>query len=377
MNFYLAFFQSKIRHKIPEYSFWEYYIKNGILESGNEFIEDESIDWAYGYAIKDKHLNKSWKNETWQKVIDFLKINRTDIFLSYLYPEQIDSSALTYISKELGIPTVNFYCDNLRDFKEVPIEFYAFTLNWVPELQALGMYEKANKPYIHLPMPMWVPTEFRSQTPCESTLSSFIGSRDYFRHLFFEKLKNKYLESYSQINIYGSGWVSDQQYRDVENSVNKLSNQIKFLKAEGVMKFLNKLAFKYYEPKEVISGNGKLTQEEYFKYSRESLVVIGLSSVLNYNYHPLKPLRYSRLRDIEVPMLGGCYLVESNPDIFSLYEVDKDIFTFCDVDDFNLKFNELLKYPELRTKLRLNGQRRATEDLNISVSLAKVIKRLT
>lgn len=377
MKIYLAFFQSKFPYKIPEYSFWEYYIKNGILESNNTYLEDESIDWAYGYAIKDKDLNKNWKNETWQKVINFLKINRADIFLSYLYPEQIDSSALTYISENLGIPTVNFYCDNLRDFREVPIEFYSFTLNWVPELHALAMYEKANKPYIHLPMPMWVPTEFRNQTPSESTFTSFIGSRDYFRHLFFDKLKKKYLESYSQINIYGSGWESDQKYKDEVNSVNRLCNQITFLRAEGIRKFLNKLSYKYYEPKEVILGKGKLTQEEYLKFSRESKVAIGLSSVLNYNYHPLKPLRYSRLRDIEVPMLGGCYLVESNPDIFSLYEVDNDIYTFHDEDEFHIKFTELLKYPELRKKLRLNGQRRAIEELNISTSLAKIIKRLT
>ncbi len=376
MKFYLAFFQSKIKHQIPEYSFWEYYLKNGIEEYGHKFLEDKSIDWAYGFAIKDKERNNYWKNDTWQKVIEFLRKNPVDIFLSYLYPEQIDLTAVNYISKELGIPTVNFFCDNLREFKTVPSQFYSFTLNWVPEIAALKIYEDAKLPYIHLPMPMWVPTEYRKPVISELSFSSFIGSKDFFRHAFFSNLKNKNFENYCRIKLFGSGWGNGGNVEFENILSNKFSNQINFIKKHGFNSFLNKIAYKYFESSESILSEGKLNQEDFFNFSRASQVTIGLSSVVNYNFSPFNPLKYSRLRDIEVPMLGGCYLVESNPDLNNLYDINNDVLTFEGIDDFNVKFNELLKYPELRFKLRLNGQRRAIEELNISVSLSKIIERL-
>src|SRR5690606_14873934 len=130
-----------------------------------------------------------WKEITWQKTLEYIKINRPDIFLSYLYPKQIDINAINEI-KKLGIPCVNFFCDHIREYKSLPKEFHVFDLNWVPEHEALDLYKKNDLAYIHLPMPMWVAPNLRTVNQHHNSEITFIGSCDVQRILFF----NKYFE---------------------------------------------------------------------------------------------------------------------------------------------------------------------------------------
>ena len=382
MNIYLSFLQSKINHPVPAYSFWEYYIKNGIVEGGDEWQEGE-VDWAEGllYTL-DKTKLAQWKTETWEKTVKDiqLKHNKKPIscFLSYLYPHQVEEQAIREIQK-MGIPCVNFFCDNVREFTSAPKEFAVFDLNWVPEYKALTLYKKAGHQYIHLPMPMWVEPKNRNLPTIETNGVSFIGSVDVQRVLLFEEAVKKGL----QINIYGKGWKDERVETIIhEKNIDKsgvkqtLVNQMVFLKRFGLAGFFRKMSQRnlQFNPSTNLekSLKGKLTFEDYVTITKESAVTLGVNRYPSYHYPLNSPNTYSRLRDIEAPMLGACYLTEWTEGIDKLYEVGKEIEVYSNAEDLKEKAIRLLADKQKRMVLRRGGQERALKQHSIQTSLKAI-----
>lgn len=375
MKIFLSFLQSKEQHPIAAYSFWEYYIKNGIIEAGDQWMECNDVDWAKGLVPQMKEEFNNWKNMSWEKTLKYIKKNKPDIFLSYLYPEQIDIHALQEI-KKLGIFCVNFFCDNIRLFKKAPHEFSVFDLNWVPEYKAIEMYKRAKFRNINLPMPMWIDPKYRVLPISENSHISFIGSKDIQRQLFFEKLIN--LEPSLDLNIYGSGWTNEKRgaVLSKHSTLKKISNQIKFIQHHGIKSYLNKIKFGSFNPDTSESLKNFIRDkpdfEQYIYITRESKITLGINRYPSFNYPLQQPNTYSRLRDIEAPMLGACYLTEWAEGLDELYEIGNEIETFKNQEQLIEKIEELKKDPIKRKTLRINGQQRALNKNSIVESLNQI-----
>jgi hypothetical protein len=386
MNIYLSFLQSKITHPIPAYSFWEYYIKNGIAEGGYEWQEGE-VDWAEGLMYSaDKVKLAKWKAETWEKTLTDIEKKHSkkpiSFFLSYLYPHQVEEQAIKAIQK-MGIPCVNFFCDNVREFTEAPKEFFVFDLSWVPEYKAVGMYKKAGYNYLHLPMPMWIAPQHRQIITAETNEISFIGSRDVQRWLLFEEVVKKGLD----VNIYGSGWKNDGIEPVNGNKIGKgglkqtMLNQIRFLKRFGMTGFIRKLNQRNLRINASLSLEkclrGKPVFDDYIRITKESAVTLGINRYPSYHHSLNNPDTYSRLRDIEAPMLGACYLTEWTDDIDTMYEIGKEIEIYKTTDELLEKVGYLLTDEKKREMLRKEGQKRALQNHGIAKSLQELNIKLS
>lgn len=382
MRIYLSCLQSKITHPIPSYHFWEIYFKNGINEAGYQWIETPEIDWAEALIHKDKIAIENWKTRTWTKVIKDIKQQHRkkpiNFFLSYFYPVHIEVNAIKQI-QELGIPCINFFCDNVREFTEVPNEFLCFDLHWVPEYKAIPMYKRAGLQFVHAPMPMWVEPKYRLPAETENDRTIFIGSKDKQRSILLSQIINKGLG----IEICGSGWQQDSisptsEIQPITSVYEKIANQISFLKNEGktayIRKVIDRLTSKYdnysFEP----HVRKKPSHQEYITLTRESMITLGVNRYPSYRFAEDKPNSYSRLRDIEAPMLGACYLTEWTEGIENMYELGKEIETYKDADQLIEKVKELKENPYKRRKMRELGQRRALKKHSVTNSINDIIK---
>jgi len=381
LNFFLSFFQSDHDYPIPAYSFWQYYLKNGIEEAGEKWTECPGADWARALVPQEKNELQKWKDDTWGKTVDWLKKNPADIFLSYLYPMQIDVSAIKEIQK-LGIPCVNFYCDHLREFKSLPAEFKVFDLNWVPEHKANPLYEKAGRPFLNLPMPMWV--EPQKRVPGKERLPqvTFIGSKDIQRVLLFEELIDSHPNM--PLKIYGSNWndggTSFREPGDDYTLSKKIKHNIDFVTDHGLSALYRKITHRGVQ-RRLKNNLQNIVQpppgfDEYNSLTTESMVTLGVNRYPSFNFPLLKPDSYSRLRDIEAPMLGACYLTEYTYGIEHLYDVENEIAVYRDAPELAAKINQLKADPLLRQKLRTGGQQRALNDHTIPNSLKKIRQAL-
>jgi hypothetical protein len=375
----LSFLQdtTDLPHPVPAYRFWSYYLKNGITEAGMQWLETPATDWAEGlmYLQNPGELER-WKAKVWQLTLEHIKSNRhqIDIFLCYLYPGQIDPSAIAEIKKQ-GIPCINFYCDNVREFEKVPLEFTVFDLIWVPEYEALPMYKRAGINYTNLPMPMWVDYKHRQGIPVSELPGiSFVGSKDLYREQLLGEIINKGVN----VTIRGSGW---QKVNDIQASVkptayHSILNQINFIKDKGLKALLIKTIQKNQDI-QLFPINPELIQPipdfaEYIHIIQNSTITLGINRVFSFKRTHLNPLVYSRLRDIEAPMLGACYLTEYSEGLRNIYDLGAEIYTYKDAAELIDKAHELLTDQAKRETLRLNGRHKALTELSIPNSLQKI-----
>ncbi|MFI5140146.1 MAG: glycosyltransferase [Sphingobacteriales bacterium] len=382
MKIFLSFLQSGHKYPIPAYDFWEHYIKNGINEAGYEWTECPGADWALGLVPQSQNDLLKWKQDIWEKTVAWLKKNPVDLFLSYLYPQQIDETAIKVI-QGMGIPCVNFFCDNVREFKNIPAEFRAFDLNWVPEYKAVKMYKKAGYAHINLPMPMWVEPKYRVLKEEKHDQITFIGSKDIQRKLLFEKLLE--LEPGLNLAIYGNAWVAenapgDQPVMPGYTFSKKILFNLNFISNEGVAAFVRKLKYRNIR-QDLSSLLGTKTQssisfEEYNSLTSESMITLGVNRFPSFRFPLSRPGTYSRLRDIEAPMLGACYLTEWTEGIEELYDIENEIAVYKNAEDLALKIKELQANPHKRKTLKINGRKRALNEHQIGNSLNKILQRI-
>ena len=381
MRIFLSFLQSGSRHNIPAYSFWEYYVKNGIAEAGHAWDEATGVDWAYGIVPKSAAEQKRWKENAWEQTVSYLKRNPADLFLGYLYPEQVDQEAIRQI-KKMGIPCANFFCDNVRNFKHAPAEFSEFDLNWVPEYKAAGMYKKAGYPYINLPMPLWLEPGLRKVPAERNSGVTFIGSKDIQRQLLFEQVVAKAPDL--QLGIYGSGWIENAGAPGPADPAYTLKKKIRyqydFVNAHGIPAYLRKLS-QLSVPVNLSNAlaskmHGTLSFETYNELTAASMITVGVNRYPSYSFPLDRPDTYSRLRDIEAPMLGACYLTEYTEGIENMYDTNSEIAIYRNADDFIEKVSQLQCDKKKRDMLRVNGQKRALRDHSIPRSIELLTRRI-
>lgn len=377
MKIFLSFLQGPSDYPVPAYAFWQHYMKQGITEAGFEWTECAEADWAKGISPLSKKALNSWQDETWSKTIAHLKNNRPDIFLSYLYPQQIASAALHEIRK-MGIPCVNFFCDNYREFDKIPNAFSSFDLHWVPEFKSSVQYQQAGLNHLHLPMPMWVSPAYRNTKITENQQVTFIGSADRQRIALLNLLALKS----DDLKVYGRGWLDQQPGDSQKNSMfSKAINQIRFLGRHGLKKYQQKIIQSHIsiQPNTQLQYklNGNLNFEDYNNLTRTSMVTLGINRFPSFHFPFERPGSYSRLRDIEAPMLGACYLTEWTEGIEQLFDTETEIACYHDTETLHMQIERLKKDTALRKQLRKNGQLRALSDHSIPETLKKLFNKLS
>ncbi len=381
MRIFLSCQQALTRHNIPAYSFWESYFKQGIREAGYQWLEAKGVDWAEGLVHQETESLNQWRNRTWNQVISSIKqLHKTkgiDLFLCYLFPKQIDTNAIQEI-QSLGIPCVNFFCDNVREFKRIPKKFYCFNLHWVPEYKALKMYQQAGLRYIYAPMPVWIPPYQRTCEHQENYGVSFIGSRDVQR----EALLAQVIKSDVVVDIRGTGWNNDLS--TLSNSISQhydlwqiSVNQWEMITSQGVLPWLRKMKTKF-QPRisdDVFSNFVKEqpSATEYVTIIQKSMICLGINRYPSYHYPFFQPDTYSRMRDIEAPMMGACYLTEWTEGLDHLYELGEEIETYHTAEEMMEKISHLQADPRKRKRMRCKVQERVLEEHTVAKSLKKII----
>jgi hypothetical protein len=308
-----------------------------------------------------------------------------DVFLTYLFPKQVDVSAIREIQR-IGIPCVNFFCDSVREFRRVPAEFRPFALHWVPEFEALPLYRTAGLPHIHAPMPCWIPPEYRSVPDRESEPPTFVGSADVLRC----DLLARVLSCGENVIVRGPDWRPEPGWHE-DHAINKsakpqsiattMMNQYRLIRDHGLKALFYKLQQRLHPlrpsslPESAIRTSW-LSDKEYFRVSREASILIGINRVPTLKATHRRPLVYSRLRDIEAPMLGACYLTEWSAGLASLYELGTEIETYRTADELADKIGLLNRNLQQRRVMRHKAQRHALDEHSVGRSVARMARSL-
>jgi hypothetical protein len=385
MRAILSCLQSRKRHPIPAYEFWRRNFVEGCREAAIECLEVPGLDWVEGLVHPQGAQSRAWRDRTWETVLAFAHREHArepiDFFLGYLYPAQIEPQAILELQR-LGIPCVNFFCDNVREFRRVPNEFRPFALHWVPEAEALPMYRQANLAHVHAPMPCWLPAELRQPPAVETEPPTFIGSADILRR----DLLGRAVQAGADIVVRGAGWSRDLPAESPagersRSALTVLSNQWAVLRSQGPRALIHKLEDRLNPlvspPLPAARIGPAPVGDEYFRITREAAVTIGVNRVPTSRRSNRSPLVYSRLRDLEAPMVGACYLTEWTAGLAELYDLGAEIETYRTPEELAAKVRDLQGDPARRRRMRERAQRRALAEHGAARTLERVARQVT
>jgi hypothetical protein len=160
-----------------------------------------------------------------------------------------------------------------------------------------------------------------------------------------------------------------------------IRNQVATLRNGGIGAVSRKVENRIYpaKPPAIPSSrikDGPASQEAYFKLTREAAVTLGVNRVPTAKSANRRPLAYSRLRDIEAPMLGACYLTEWTEGIETLYAVGEEVEVYRTPEELAEKLGELMASRERRLRMRARAQKRALSEYSVGRTVARISARL-
>jgi spore maturation protein CgeB len=291
-----------------------------------------------------------------------------DLFFSYFYdacvlPETIDAI------RSMGIQTVNWYCNGSYQLELVSEISPHYDWCLVPEKFRLQDYalmgaraiycQEAANPNIYTPydLPKDYDVVFIGQA---------YGERPAYIHYLIEQDIN--------LRVWGYGWDSytPKVNRKGINPI-KRARQIaqRLLKPDGfqtvIEKSLGMLNRSSESPPEnklelpVAIIGSPLSDIEMIKMYSRTKINLGFSSVGNTHQTDQRIVQI-RLRDFEVPMSGGFYMVEYMEELEEFFDIGQEIVCYTSREELVDKIKYYLRNEDEREAIRVKGYERCQRD---------------
>lgn len=264
-----------------------------------------------------------------------------DMFFSYFYSANVTQETIRRI-KQMGILTVNWYCNASYQFHLVKQIAPAYDYCLVPEKSRIADYKRtganpiycqeAANPNVYKPHDL--PVEFDV-----TFVGQNYGNRPaYVRYLFDQGI---------DVRVWGPYWRSPRPRLPLWRLVG--SRAKRFL-------FGNEPLFPARVPPERCGP--PLSDQELIRMYSRSRINLGFSSVAD----TTTGIRQVRLRDFEVPMSGGFYMVEYMEELEDFFSIGQEIVCYHDRRDLADKAKYYLAHAAERERIRRAGLRRARAD---------------
>jgi hypothetical protein len=382
-----SFSRPFVQQKGP-YMIWTGQMREGLESLGCEVIEPQTVDLIEPFLHQDDEewlsLNvKSLTSKLYDEIKSLHRQKPLDLIFGYFWGFQVDAKGMREIT-DLGIPTVNFFCDNTRDIESISALFHSFTLHWVPEVSAIPFYEKASAPFINLPMAV-SPTKYFFCEKEEVKEVVFMGSADVTRRHLLAQVRD-----HIPLRVGGLGWsfnaTTATPSRKIENSAKtsnlskKIVSPLSRIAKDGLLREFRRFYHRkvdiqllslFHDIAVQTAGDNQMLERFW-----SSAVTLGINRFPTTATSLSKPITYSRLRDLEAPMAGAVYLAELTDDLPRMFDLENEIWTYRDADELVSKCKRLLSDRSLRGKLRKAARERCFSEHTWKHRFQTIFKRL-
>jgi glycosyl transferase family 1 len=284
-----------------------------------------------------------------------------DAVISYCFSTDIDP-ALIERTVELGVPWIDFYCDSTYAFDYVEALARVTSLNWFPERAADARYRALGRPLLCRPYalhPGALP-----EAACETAdhTLGFVGAPTGNRVLQLAALRLLGCRT----EVRGEGWqpqpppptpppppvrapASDRRVRGG-------------LVERVLVRALKPLVGRRAAP---------LANDEMASFLSHCRVVLGLNEGRDLQgvYQS-----YMKLRDVEFPGYGCCYLTQHNEDVEHAFDVGREVLTFRHFAEAAALVRRSTRDPEAARALGRAARRRVLAEHTWTARLAELAR---
>ena len=295
-----------------------------------------------------------------------------DLFFSYFYDACVLPEAIDEI-RSMGITTVNWYCNGSYQLHLVSEISPHYDWCLVPEKFRLKDYvamgarpiycqEAANH---NIYKPYDLPVEFDV---------TFVGQAYGERPAYIKHLLDQGID----VRVWGYGWTNHSPELTTASKPHPLRRVARIGMAlttpAGWQAAGRRLAAIVSAPAERTGAGcsaqvtlpasmlgGTLSDEEMIRMYSRSRINLGFSTCGN-TYETDERIVQVRLRDFEVPMSGGFYMVEYMEELEEFFDIGREIVCYTDEDDMVDKIGYYLKHDDERERIRQAGYERCLRD---------------
>lgn len=282
-----------------------------------------------------------------------------DAVISYCFTSDVDP-ALIERTIELGVPWINFFCDSAYAFDRVEALARVTSLNWFPEQAAAPLYRAVGRPL--LCRPYAVNPAALPEATCHTAEHhvGFVGAPTGNRVL---RLAGLLLFGCS-VAVRGEGWR-----RTMAAPARRPPPTVDRRVVGGLGE---RLLVRALTPV-VRRGARALADDEMVPFLSRCRVVLGLNEGrdIRGTYQS-----YLKLRDVEFPGYGCCYLTQHNEDVEHAFEVGREVLTFRHVAEAAAIVRRSVRHPAQARAMGQAARRRVLADHTWAARLLELTRAL-
>lgn len=332
---------------------WRRHFYEGLTAAGVELTIPEGIDYDWARPAQIAMLRDNPEQEATSRrlgeQIDRAMAAGIDAVISYCFSHDLQPDLVERV-RAAGVPWINFFCDSTYAFHTVENLARHTSLNWFVESAAEGHYRALDVPYLHAPYAL-NPLALPDLSCRESERAvTFIGvaNRPRIRTLALLRLAGV------DVHVRGTGWQGWLQ-RNTD---------------DGAAKAALRLALRATMRDRV---GEHLSEDGFREFVRGSSVLLGLSQGGTGN-GPYTS--YLKLRDLEFPGFGCCYLAEHSDDIGRVFDTDTEVRSFSSVREARATVRELLSDPAECWQMGQRARQRVLDEHTWSARLPQLADAL-
>lgn len=395
MRVFYAAGASPNAYHISESNLWKNNLFDSLVEMGHEVIPfSKDVTWHFteyqNYQTSPAERSRflKYKSELQSNLLKEIaaahKAKKIDLFFSYFWSDVCEPETVEQI-KSMGIETLNWYCNGSYQFDLVAELAPHYDWCLVPEKFRLKDYEaigarpiycqEAANPQIYKPydVPVEIDVAFVGQA---------YGDRPaYIRHL---------LDQGIDVRVYGYGWdqFAEAEEREPATAKRVLHIARKLTAPEGWQAVRRRLR----RPRDnrlPISESGSsspvtlparimggvLSDLEMIQLYSRAKINLGFSTCGD-THQTGERIMQIRLRDFEVPMSGGFYMVEYMEELEEFFEIGKEIVCYTGPEDLADKIKYYLAHEGAREAIRKAGYERCLRDHTWQQRFEKVFEQI-
>lgn len=320
------------------------------------------------YYGKKRYLEQATKNKQLVSTArKMLHDGGLDIIFCYVYDDFLLEDSARALQK-LDIPLLNYNvdmaCQWYRQIKTARY-FTAILCAQPDNMKAMQRYASKTM-YFPMAAPCAIDHGGSPFTPPFPV--TFLGTAALYRRQIMAALSKAAIP----VAVYGKDWAGIENVEPIVRNAEKTFNDLRYYAwprflAEGPMAMFKSLAQRMVKKEydvmklEDRSAQGFLPNENINALFKNSKINIGFTRILGEN-NILNGKCQMRLRDFEVPMAGGFYLVQKSSGYEQLFCADKEVVTWSSGNELIEKIQYYLDHEPERASIAQAGQQRAIKD---------------
>ena len=346
---------------------WRRHFYDGLQATLPSVVLPVAVDFGWARPASEATLGPSRDRDAlsdrlWDQIRTAHAERGLDAVISYCFSSDVDP-ALIERTVELGIPWINFFCDSTYAFDLVEALARVTSLNWFPELAADARYRALGRAVLCRPYAVHPATMPEVVCGTAEYALGFVGAPTGNRVLRLAGLRLFGCPT----EVRGEGWQrADSAPRRPPRPRPQRSDR----RARGQLG--EQILVRALKP--LVRGGGRpLDDDEMVPFLSRCRVVLGLNE--GRDLHGVYR-SYLKLRDVEFPGYGCCYLTQHNEDVEHAFDVGREVLTFRHAAEAAWLVRRSARHPTQARAIGQAGRRRVLAEHTWAARLAELARAL-